>query len=271
MRDNTLDISTYILTPQSDKNPSSLLQQLSDIFVGYEFIYSYILAYSKEKNVYKLKITVCSTDKYNTYEAFTILEDICDNLVAYCVDNGKIVSFMQPDLSVQCEMFAPYAHKLAADEHLHWQHFEVEDLVQLVYEAMTILYKKGYYLNKYLVRTTFKNLLYGALRKRPADKECSLNTPIGNDGMRDITIADTLEDDTIEKRDIAESADALLSVIDEMREILLTYISERQYKQLLFEYNNRCVTAANAKLVQNIRLWLKRDGFNKDYICRRYY
>lgn len=266
MRDNTLDISNYTLPADN-----TLFDRLSTIFVDYDKIYSYILAYNKDKNTYKLKITVCSTDRYNTYDAQTILEDICDNLVTYIVDNGSVVCFLQPDLSIQCEMFTPYAHKLATEEHLHWQHMEVEDLVQMVYECMTILYNKGYYLNKYLVRKTFLNKLYGALRKRPADKECSLYAPVGKEGMRDITIADTLEDDTIEQRDIAENADALLSVIDEMREILLTYISERQYKQLLFEYNNRCVTAANAKLVQNIRLWLKRDGFNRAYIHRRYY
>ena len=86
-----------------------------------------------------------------------------------------------------------------------------------------------------------------------------------------MTIADTLEDDTLARRDDEETASALLSVIDDLRETLLQYISQRQYDQLLFEYGNRCVSAMSAKIVQQLRLQLKRDGFNKDYIHRRYY
>lgn len=266
MRDNTLDISNYTLPADN-----TLFDKLSTLFEDYDKIYSYILAYSKDKNIYKLKITVCSTDRYNTYDAQTVLEDICDNLVTYLADNGSVVCFLQPDLSIQCEMFTPYAHKLATEEHLHWQHMEIDDLVQMVYECMTILYNKGYYLNKYLVRKAFLNKLYGVLRKRPADKECSLYAPVGKEGMRDITIADTLEDDTLARRDDEETASALLSVIDDLRETLLQYISQRQYDQLLFEYGNRCVSAMSAKIVQQLRLQLKRDDFNKAYIHRRYY
>ena len=269
MLDNTLDISSYTINPS---NPdTTLLEQIVNILDTYDKIYSYILVYNKDKNLYKMKISVCSTDKYNTYPAQTVVEDICDTLIVYTVDKGSTVCFLQPDLSMQCEMFTPYAHKLAADEHMHWQHMETDDLVQMVYESIIKLYRRGYYLNKFLVRKTFLNSLYGTLRKYSPDKECSLYTPINKDGMRDITIADIVEDDTLKTRDAEETADALLTVIEDMRDTILQYISQRQYDQLLFEYGNKCVSMSSAKTVQQLRQRLKRDGFTKKYINKRYY
>ena len=78
---------------------------------------------------------------------------------------------------------------------------------------------------------------------------CYLEEPIGED----IVLADIIPDTSPTPQEMIEDEEDL----KEKKDLVLAIISERTYKQLVFEYEHKCVSQENLNLIQKIKKVVK--------------
>jgi hypothetical protein len=155
----------------------------------------------------------------------------------------------------------------------NWQFLEFEDLLQMCRLVLCDLYYKGYYIHKNVLAISFNNYVLMHIRKQKNRPEIiSLEQKYEKTSDSNaITIADMIPDtEQLNKQYDEEIKEVDDRILREMKELVIDYIGQRQYDQLLREYSNKQTTNWSRKLMQTIKIHLFKIGISsKDF--DRYY
>jgi hypothetical protein len=134
------------------------------------------------------------------------------------------------------------------------------------------LYRGGYYIHKRLLRRAFANEILMSLRKE-RNKPVLISLDQTVDGEDDkTTISDTIPDKQaiIEEQDMLEEQ-AKNDVISAKRDIIIKYIGQRQYDQLVREYGNKNTTNWSQQTVHKLKHKLELFGITDKKFINKYY
>ena len=237
-------ITRTFLTKHTDED---IAQELSSKLP--DKICSYIVKkYTNEDNKLFCKFRICDKKKFNTLNKSKVINDI-----QLFRANTETILFGQPSLDIMIEMYTPYVAKLAANQHERWQQLDYEDLIQMCYLSMIKLYRKGYYLNDSLLKTTFIRDVLLHIRKQRTDyKIISLNSFLNDDDS--ISVADTLEDteysNKLENKELFEEN---MYIFNKVKQHIIEQFGERRFEQLLREYGNKTTSNATRQMLVHIK------------------
>lgn len=254
-------IKFKITSDNLDEIQEEILSKISSL----DKIYSYLLHYKGD--VAMLRINTADVDKYNTYNKYQVVNHILNNI------KEKKDSYLQPDVSIMLEMFDPFVYKLAVEQHEKWNRYDIDDLVQMCRLTILNLYNAGYYINSFIVRKSFINEIYMQLRRERRDASgdaMSLDATVPD--TVDAKLADIIVDEKYSEniRD-NEDSDAKLAVFKEVKELIISMLGERAYRQLLFDYANKTSNQFSAILVRDIKREFQKRGYTKSYFIKKYY
>ena len=256
-------------TIPSQLSKENILQQLNIALQEMPKIYSY-LVYANYKDSalvsWTIKYSINETSQYNTLTNTTVIAEIYDTLLRDKKTTKRIVGYKQPSFDIMLELYTPLIRTLAKRACSEWTTLEYEDAVSICQLTMLKLYRKGYYLHKYLLEKSFKNEILMSLRKtRYAPEMLSLDEIMYDSGDdNQITLIDMLEDTsvTIEQEE-REYQEQIHSMFMKMKEFIVDIIGERRFDQLYREYSNKTVSYASAMTMQRIQNKLKKLGIDK--------
>ena len=256
-------------TISSQLPKENILQQLNIALQEIPKIYSY-LVYANYKdsklNSWTIKYLINETSQYNTLTNTTVIAEIYDILLHDKKTTKRIIGYKQPSFEIMLKLYTPLIHTLAKRICSEWTKLEYEDAVSICQLTMLKLYKKGYYLHKYLLEKSFKNEILMSLRKtRNTPEILSLDEIMydsGNDTQ--ITLIDMLEDtsSTIEQEE-RDHQEQVHDAFMKMKEFIVDMIGERRFDQLYREYSTKTVSHSSAMTMQRIKKELKKLGIDK--------
>ena len=256
-------------TIPSQLSKENILQQLNIALREMPKIYSY-LVYANYKDSalvsWTIKYSVNETSQYNTLTNTDVISDIYDILLHDKKTTKRIIGYKQPSFEILLELYTPLIRTLAKRACSEWTELEYEDAVSICQLTMLKLYRKGYYLHKYLLEKSFKNEIRMSLRKtRYAPEMLSLDEIMYDSGDdTQITLIDMLEDTSLtieqEERDRLEQVH---SAFMKMKDFIVDMIGERRFDQLYREYSNKTVSHSSAMTMQRIKNELKKLGIDK--------
>lgn len=223
---------------------------LKELYITHPQIYSYILFY--RDNEYIAKFNYCSRDKYNGINT----REATEKLMTYITANenhNNVICFGQSPLATVIEVFTPYYNKLANQILAQWQCYEFDDLVQMCILCVCTLYSKGYYLHKRLIERTLINMVLVEQRKtRCVTGFVSFDTMIGKDQDQASLLEIIPDEHASDEFDNIENDSYKQYRFKRLKE-LFPEMTERQWQQLIFEYNHNITTHASVMKVKNIR------------------
>ena len=143
---------------------------------------------------------------------------------------------------------------------------EYDDVYSTCMLTCVKLYKRGYYLNKWLIKKSFENDILMLLRKRRnAPEVLSLEQIMYNsDSDDDVKLEDMLEDKRIDAKIQDEEESQLIHAIFlKVKELIVADIGERQFDQLFRDYGNKHTTNSSRKQMQTIKQKFDKQGITK--------
>ena len=255
------------------------LENTLEISIIRETIYSYIVYYSKDVNEtikYTIRYTVSEVDKYNTINKNDAIENISNKAFSLLQEkNNGVLTYGQPPLELLIVLYEPLINKMVNRIKNKWSNFEVDDLAQICRMCMINLYNDGYYINKNLLWTTFKNEIL--MQVRPLKKRGTmisiydLHYESNSDGDNAIPIIDTLIDtDALDKEIDDDYKDAEMQIFEEVKDICIDLIGKRQFDSFFRDYKYQHTNTTSRKLLVRIKqhmkmLGLTREDFNNKY------
>lgn len=256
---------------------TNLNEELSKTLLKIGNINSFIIYSTYDDDVlcgWLIKCNISQTHKFNTISTFDASAYIIDKIKSYDVNNRKqIVGYMQPNVELLLKLYKPLIVKLSKEIKQSWQYLEMEDLIQMCNLVICDLYYKGYYVHKSLIRRSFINYVLMHIRKdkgKPSMVSLEQEYSKTDDDDR-VTIADMIPDmkqmnDTEDKYD--DEVDA--KVLKEVKDIVIDFIGQRQYDQLLREYGNKSTTNWSRRLMTKIKAHLFEMGINSKSFSKYY-
>ena len=236
-----------------------------------------MIAYAKFKQDkligWEVHYNISQSQKYNTLTTADVINKLSVDLRSNCKSEKAVQSHLQPEPAILIKQYKWLIIKLAKEMHDHWEFLEMEDLVQMCNLVICDLYYKDYYVHKRLIRRSFTNYVLMHIRKnknRPS--MCSLEQLYHkSDADSDVTVAEMIPDKNLMyAEEDGENEEVLAQIIQEMREIVVDFIGQRQYDQLLREYGNKQTTPWSRKLMGKIKahffdMGITIKSFNKYY------
>ncbi len=233
---------------------------LTEHLTNISMLYSYIvLPLYTNHNFVGIKIEYCISQRkqYNTIVASAIIDKIIIAVNKYDKNtyNTKAICFEQPPLELMLKIYEPLICKLANLQHTRWSLIEYEDAKQICRLSMIKLYNKGYFVHKSLLIRTYNNDILTYLRQRKNEPEyISLEDMMYCNGDDDvIDIIDTISEDNYDDN-------TLLDIWQQVRDLLVQWIGERQLSQLLHDYGTRNTTEWSRRKVQRLKEKLKKQN-----------
>jgi len=263
--DNVLSKMTINISVDDDLH-LKVCQLLSPV----EKIYSY-LVYAKFVNDklsgWRVETMVSQTVAYNTILRINAIMEITSLLLNSKKEPSTehIVGYKQPPLEVMIVAFDPLVRKLSRQQQSYWKNLEFEDLCQMCRLVICLLYEKGYYIHKSLLYRAFTNYVLMQLRKsRFCPSITSLDDVICIDQSGNILTAEDMLADERAEEDMLEFEviDEINDILCRKRQVIIDYIGQRQYDQLVREYGNRTTTSWSRKLVYKLKEYLGKRGIN---------
>ena len=209
---------------------------------------------------------VCTDNTYNTFKKEDCIRDTLTAIANDTQDGKYIILFKQPPLEMQIKMYIPYIKKLAQIQSQRWKMLEYDDVYSTCMLTCVKLYKRGYYLNKWLIKKSFENDILMLLRKRRnAPEVLSLEQIMYNsDSDDDVKLEDMLEDKRIDAKIQDEEESQLIHAIFlKVKELIVADIGERQFDQLFRDYGNKHTTNSSRKQMQTIKQKFDKQGITK--------
>lgn len=254
------ELTNVTLTFPVDTSQVDMITSLSATLEQYDKIYSYIVYREVDKQGaltgHKIVIVTSKTEAYNAINA----EDAIADIVMCTIvprDNPhraeNIAGYEQPPLEILVEAYKPLIHKLALQQHQYWQKLEVNDLVQMCTCQLIILYRRGYYVHKKLLSTSFNNMVLKSIRKD------------SHKTVLPLTAAACVSDDYDEDMDRKESQSILVKY---KLQLVKDIVSPATLAQLICDYNNNCTSSWTQATIKRIRNDLRRRGYTYDRIIK---
>lgn len=258
------------MTIKIGKNVTNAYNVITNAFADIKRIYSYII-YSKYKSgslqYWLIKFTISTEDIYNELDV---------TLIAKCIEQElrikskhKIIGYGQPSLESILTLYEPMINALSIEQYSRWRQIELEDLKQMCRLIIIRLYRNGYYIHKHLVRKAFNNEVLKFLRCEKYKPTCISLEYCKSDDKIKLLEAIPDESEMLEDEEF-HNKEALQRVIEMKRDIIIEYIGQRQYDQLIREYSNKSTTAWSRKLVYTIKQYLEKIGISENDF-KRYY
>lgn len=219
-----------------------------------------------------INICVSETEEYNTINSDTLIQGVEQSIVNELDKQTTtyIVGYGQPTLDVLLQTYDPLICSLARQQHLYWQELEYEDLCQSCRLVLIELYNKGYYIHKTLLQRSFNNYILMSLRgERNKPIVVSLDQPISVGDER-VTVSNIVPDTAQElKRERQEEHEAYGQILTQLKEYVINKIGQRQYDQLVFEYNSKTTSNWSRSMLLRLKKAVQKDGLTK-YLTERY-
>lgn len=240
-------------------------EQMTEKLLCTDKIFSFIMKkiYKDDKFVhYRVQYNISQSAKYNTINVTDILKDICNCILEDTESNTKhVVLYKQPSLTLMCELFTPLLKRFAWEQSEKWSVIEYDDAYQMACYSLTKLYRKGYYIHKYLLQRVYENDILMSLRHdKDAPPIKSLENLI-SDEEKNYDSADVLRDTNAEEREEHEEHDEIIkSIFNEVKELVIDIIGERQFDQLFRDYANKHTTTWSRKKMWQIKKHLDKLG-----------
>ena len=241
-------------------------------------IFSYVIyADYNEGNIesYTVRLNISQIDNLNKLTPLNTCKSIVNKIQKHLNNPVKkyVIGYGQVSLDLLIILFEPLVKKLSKEQRQRWAFLEYEDLCQMCRLVISDLYYKGYYIHKRLVYRAFNNYVLMHIRKDKLKPELySLEQEWSKSDNDDcVTLADMIPDikmlNDIDDKDNKEIENRIL---DEMRGIIVDFIGQRQYDQLLREYGNRSTTPWSRKLMVKIKAHLFEMGINSRSFTKYY-
>lgn len=186
------------------------------------------------------------------------------------------------ELERYIEEFAPMISNIKRKLHYKWFAVDADDIDSLVNLAIVKLFRRNKNKAFILTKSTLSRIAERAIVKEICRRsECEvkiLRDPETNKRKKEIVLVPTIstEESIGEELTIGDLlVDPTPSIEDLLIEqedfahkkaILLGIITERTYNQLLFEYENKCVSQEHLNLIQKIKKEIKKN--EQDYFDR---
>lgn len=236
-------------------------------------IYSFFL---RKNQQYELIYYVSDEQRYNTMKPEIVLAMLTD----FHTKSTGILCFGQPSIDIMIELFDPYMMKLAYEVKRKYNSYdEFDDLFQDCRMCMIELYNKGYYLNKALIATAFRNRVIDRHRWtnrfcRVEEDSLKLLSEIAVSGVsdEDLTFEDIAEDP--EFRTAYEQAlhqQSVRDMYDEVKQYIVQCIGERGFTQLEREITTGYMSEWGRRHRRKLIKEMERDGLTKDFLYRKHY
>ena len=245
-----------------------ILRQLHTVLDELKTIYSYLVyeRYEGEKLSYwQIEYTVSQKDRYNTLRS----DDVVREIFAVIKESGEkkianVIGYKQPPIEMQLKLFEPFISKCALKQVQRWPQLELDDAKQMCRLTMLNLYHKGYYLHPSLIERCYNNDILCYLRsERNKPEIISIDTVVHQGEDNSLTLADVLPDHTIEEAEEAKQDDDFIKyVFEQIKDISIELIGERQFEQLLRDYGNKHTTAWSQKRMYRLKEKFKEMGLS---------
>ena len=264
MKDNILTkVSLSISSKLSDVE---ITEKVASMLPDTKSIYSYIV-YSKFKNELKLgwlvECNLSQSAKYNTLDCDTSLSEIAKIIIDNRYSSKYVIGYKQPPIELMLTLFSPLMHKMALEQCDKWNELEYEDALSMCKLVMLKLYAKGYYIHKFLLQRSFENYVLMELRHSRGKPETLSfeQTMHSSDDSDVITLGDMLPDHDAElKAEKKEEDEVFRLIFEEVKAMIIEFIGERQFEQLLRDYGNKHTTPWSRKKMQQIKEKFKKLG-----------
>ena len=248
-------------------------------FIVRELVYSNLYSYfvgRKDDNII-IKVTTSSVEEYNTLNEDEAVDNIINGVVDYIttLSKTKCVCFGQPPLDLIAELYQPMIQKMAHRINNQWKQFEYDDLVSMGNLIMVQLYKKGYYLNKWLIWTSLNNEVLVKCRKfkdRPiiVSIQDKTNSDIKLDS-EDLCYGDMLEDESYKEEAEKEDEQQLEQFIfEQVKDIIIEKIGPRQWDQLWRDYGKGHTTGKTIASMRRMRSYFEELGLTRQDFINMY-
>lgn len=235
-------------------------------------IYSFFL---RKNQQYELIYYVSDCQKYNTLKP----ENVLNLLKGFTSKSTGILCFGQPSIDIMIELFDPYMMKLASDVMKKYKSYEFDDLFQECRVCAIELYNKGYYLNKALIATAFKNHVIDKHRWsnrlcRVEEDTLKLLSEIAVSGIsdEDLTFEDVTEDPefriTYEEEMHRQS---MHDIYEEVKQYIVQSIGLRGFEQLEREITTGYMSEWGRRHRRKLTEAMLQDGLTKDFLYRKHY
>lgn len=273
MSNNTLMKVVQKIPRTCDKE--TVYSHLHDVLAEVDSIYSVIVYYDKDSDMYTVQYNLSQIDRFNTLHSYDVASAVVKMLEEGNMSK-KVVGYMQPPIEICLEVFNPLVVKLAKQQRARWRCLEEEDYEQICRLVMIRLHQKNYYLNKRLIEKAFNNEVLMTLRsERNAPVilsfEDTFYTPLSSSSEK-LLVADVVEDVSIkeeEERLYVEEAEK--AIFNEVKALVIDLIGERQWNELVRAYTNGCTDSWSQKKMHDVKLQIKKLGLSRKDFNNKYY
>lgn len=270
MHENILHDCTMQI-PRSKIGSAGIL--LKECWSELTSLYSYIVIGKIEYIV--IKYIIAEIQEYNTIDVLEAIVNITDVINCKGHENS-VLCFKQAPIELYIVLYEPMIEKMAKRASAQWPKLEYEDLCQMCKLCCVELYRKGYYLHKSLLWTTFKNRILEEIR--PLKKRSNVislydrsydNSSDNTD--RRLTIADTIVDlESMYQEQDELDREAELLIFEEVKDLIIELVGPRQFDTLFRDYKYKHTTTTSRKILTKVKsymtsLGLTREDFNKKY------
>ena len=224
---------------------------------------------------YIVQYNVSEHDKFNGLKMTDVYAKLNDALELDAENPclKRVVTYGQSDLNVMCKMYKPMIIKFAKEQCERWAELDMDDAVQMCNLVLCDLYYKKYYIHRNLLRRAYVNYVLMYFKKdryKPIIQSLDDKYSKSEDDA-ELTIKDMVPDvQLINEQEDSENLIVEQRIINEMREILVNYIGQRQYDQLLREYGNKQTTNWSRKLMMDIKAYLFELGITAKSFANYY-
>ena len=223
-----------------------------------ENIVGYYLELHKNGNVRGSYITD------NRYKAHCTYNDI--NKLELSQKNNRV--WQNIPIELYLETYNNFMIKECSKMHKKWEQVPYDDIYQMFCEAVIKCYNKnGYILNSRLILRTFYNTVYTFIRHNfnTFTNTVSIDEPICSNDGEEVSILDTLEDESNNPEVIQEEKELEEDKIEKLELIRSTLkslgYSDRIYKNILFELEKHAQSRETRRIIDKVRERLSRDGW----------
>ena len=260
-----------ILTRMSFKlnkklNNEQIETNLKTVFENSGKIYSYIVF--NKPDFMLVQFDISDNEDFNTIDGNIAYKTIYEKIISF-TNNKKVVCFEQPPLDIMIIVYDSFIKKLVKRQIINWPSLDYEDTYQLCMLTIVELYNKDYYLNKYLITTSFNNAVLMSMRKERRKPVIVNMEEVIFAGDNEILLKDTICDEqAIINKEIEEHDEYIQNVFKDVKCILINLIGERQFEQLYRDYSNKHTTETTRRLMHKVKKQFKNKNitwksFNK--------
>lgn len=268
-------LTKFVQTIPADTSFDDIFVELQTMLINVPKLYSYLIKATYKDSIRQnwiIEYMVSQTDKYNTLNVDDSIEEILCHMRLQYDSTKSLIGYNQPPIDIIVEVYNPLISKLARNISETWPQIEFDDAYQLCMLTICKLRSKNYYIHKSLLQKATTNT---ALMSMRYDKKFQgivhFDDVIHNGNNDAYTIADTLTDKQIEiDRERQENLEVTQLIFKDVKRVLLTFITERQFDELLRDYGNKSTTAWSRKKMQTIKLRLANLGITFETFKKRY-